>query len=178
MASTDLKLESEGTLLPPGPVGRAVRLAFGLAVLYYAAHIWTVRTDTLTADGSIRSLLWNGILVGLFLVSYIMNIGFSRAWKKWPAVISLLLLLCGAGAQYLISGTFEGMFSAMIILSWILYLSAHLGLSFVLSAILATPGCEMRAFPHLLARITGTQTGEHRCPVGPISMIDTWEASR
>lgn len=25
---------------------------------------------------------------GLFLISYVVNIGFSRAWKKWSAIFS------------------------------------------------------------------------------------------
>ena len=38
-----------------------------------------------------------------------------------------------------------------------------------------TPGCEMRAFHDLFSRLTGIQTKEHYCPVGPLHPIDQWE---
>jgi len=43
--------------------------------------------------------------------------------------------------------------------------------------VLATPGCEMRAIPHLLSLVTGQEAKEHYCPVGPLHRIDKWEAS-
>lgn len=61
---------------------------------------------------------------------------------------------------------------------WELYLFIHLGLSFLLAAILATPGCEMRAFHDLFTRLTGVPTKEHYCPVGPLHLVDQWEAQR
>ena len=82
MATTDLKLDEQGTLPRPGPIGRLVRLALGLFCLYYVYILWVVRDVLILADGSIRPLLWNGIVVGLILISYIVNIGFSRSWKK------------------------------------------------------------------------------------------------
>ena len=57
------------------------------------------------------------------------------------------------------------------------YTFIHLGLSFVLSAILATPGCEMRAIPHLWTLVTGRATKEHYCP-GFLDGLDKWELSR
>ena len=54
----------------------------------------------------------------------------------------------------------------------------NLGVSFVLSASLGTPGCEMRSFHHLFSLMTGKPAAEHHCPVGPLSAIDKWETSR
>ncbi len=175
MATTDLKLEQPGSLTKPGPIGRVVRLGFGLASLYYVYSLWGVRSDLIAGDDSVRSLLWNGILPGLFLVSYVVNIGYSRDWKKWPAAISAGLLLAAAGIGYVRAGVLETPLLASTILWWELYIFAHLGLCFVLSAVLATPGCEMRAFHHLFSIVTGRPTHEHHCPVGPLSAIDRWE---
>ncbi len=61
---------------------------------------------------------------------------------------------------------------------WQLYLSTHLGLAFLVSAVIATPGCEMRAFHHFYSLVTGNATKEHLCPVGPLHPIDQWEAAR
>jgi hypothetical protein len=38
---------------------------------------------------------------------------------------------------------------------WELYLFSHLGLAFVLAALIGTPGCEMRAFHNLYTQVSG-----------------------
>jgi hypothetical protein len=178
MATTDLKLEDPGSLARPGPIGRLVRLGFGVLSLYYVYGLWDVRHDLFTAAGSIRPLILNGILPGLFLVSYVVNIGFSRAWKKWPAIISAGLILVAGLFGFLQSGILETSLLARTIQIWELYVFVHLGISFVLSSFLATPGCEMRSFHHLFSLVTGKPAAEHHCPVGPLSAIDRWEKSR
>ena len=135
MATTDLKLEEPGSLPKPGPTGRFVRFAFGAMSIYYVVGLWSVRGDLMTGDGSIRALVWNGVVPALFLISYVVNIGFSRDWKKWPAFVSC----------------------------------------FLLAALLATPGCEMRSIHHIYSVLTGRPTAEHHCPVGPLTAIDRWE---
>ena len=67
---------------------------------------------------------------------------------------------------------------AQAIWVWELYIFAHLGLSFLLSALLGTAGCEMRAIHDLWAKLTGSQAREHHCPVGPLRSIDRWESGR
>ncbi len=178
MATTDLRLEQQGSIPKSGPLGRLVRSVFGIASLYYVFGLWSVRADLLSGGDSIRPLILNGILPGLFLVSYVVNIGFSRAWKKWPAYVSVALILTSAGFGYVQSGAFESLLLARTIWVFELYLFTHLGLSFLLSAILATPGCEMRSFHHLYSIVTGKPTDEHHCPVGPLSAIDRWERKR
>ena len=178
MATTDLKLDEPGTLPRPGPIGRLVRLVFAALCLYYVYGLITVSGGLLTSDGSVRPLLWNGIVPGLFLVSYVVNIGFSRAWKKWPAVVSALALGTVALIGYLESGSVETAALARLIWVWELYVFGHLGAAFLIAAVIGTPGCEMRAIHDLYSRITGTPTKEHYCPVGPLHPIDQWEARR
>ena len=62
--------------------------------------------------------------------------------------------------------------------AWLVYFFAHLGVSFILSAIIATPGCEMRAIPHLFGKISGRAVAEHHCPASFITGIDAWESKR
>lgn len=175
MASTDLKLQQPGSLSRPGPIGRAVRLGFGALLLTYVFALWAARNDLITEAGSIRPLLWTGIVPSLFIVSYVVNIGFSRAWRKWSAIISVVLLLIAGTIGYLLTGTIENAAFARTLFLWELYVAAHFGLSFVLSNILATPGCEMRSPYHLFSLITGKPPQEHHCLVGPLSSIDRWE---
>ncbi len=178
MATTDLKLDEPGSLPPPGPVGRLVRLAFGLLSLWYVYGLIQVSGDLVTADGSIRPLIWNGIIFGLFLVSYVVNIGFSRAWKKWPAIVSAAALAIIAGIAYAMSGPIETNLLARSLWIWELYVFSHLGLAFIIAGVIGTPGCEMRAFHDLYSKLTGVPTKEHYCPVGPLHPIDQWEARR
>jgi len=176
MATTDLKLDEPGSLPRPGPVGRSVRLAFGTLCLWQVYGLIQVSGNLMGTDGSIRPFIWNGVIIGLFLVSYIVNIGFSRAWKKWPAVVSAAALASIAGVGYAMSGVIETNLLARSIWIWELYVFSHLGLAFIIAAVIRTPGCEMRAFHDLYSRLTGVPTKEHYCPVGPLHPIDQWEA--
>ena len=176
MATTDLKLEEPGSLPRPGPVGRVMRLGLGSLCLWYVFSLIQVAGNLFDSDGHIRPVVWNGVIIGLFLVSYIVNIGFSRAWKKWPAFISAAVFLLLAGAGYLTQGRIETSLFAHMIWDWELYLFTHLGLAFLVSGIIATPGCEMRAFHDLYSRLTGLPAKEHYCPIGPLHSIDQWEA--
>ncbi len=178
MTTTDLKLDEAGTLTPPGPVGRLVRLLFGAFCVWYVTGLIDVQDSLVDQQGHVRALIWNGILPGLFLVSYIINIGFSRAWKKWPAIASAGVFLAVAAYGMLSAGSAETVLLARTIWIWLFYLFTHLGLAFLLSGLLGTPGCEMRAFHDLYSRLSGKATKEHYCPVGPLSAIDRWEAGR
>jgi len=175
MAATDLKLEECGTLPKPGPLGRLVRLLFGILCLYYVYDLWSVRDDLMINEKAIRPLLWNGLIVGLLLVSYVINIGFSRPWKKWPAIVSAMLLAGVALLGYVRTGQLETPLLAHVVHVWELYIFSHLGLAFAVAALIRTPGCEMRALHHLYSVIIGRPTKEHRCPIGPLNQIDNWE---
>ena len=176
MPTTDLKLTGKGSLPRPGPVGRLVRLGFGVACLYYAYHLLGAFPDQLMNGDRVRPLLWNGILFGLIVVSYVVNIGFSRAWKKWPALVSIGVLGSAAAYSQLTAGAFESRLTATVLWVWLLYIYAHLGSAFLVSAFIGTPGCEMRAFHDLWTRTSGIPTREHYCPIGPLHPIDQWEA--
>lgn len=178
MATTDLKLEETGSLPKPGPIGRIVRIAFGALCVYQAVGLIDVSGDLIGSDGHIRAVVWNGLLIGLFLISYIVNIGFSRAWKKWPAILSAGVFVALAAYGQITQGDIETNALASAIWGWEIYLFAHLGTAFILSAVIGTPGCEMRSFHDLYSRLTGNPTKEHYCPVGPLNPIDNWESNR
>ena len=178
MATTDLRLEETGSLPKPGPIGRVVRLAFGALCVYYVVGLIDVSGDLIGSDGHIRTVVWNGVLIGLFLISYIVNIGFSRAWKKWPAILCAGVFIALAGYGQVTQGAIETNALASAIWGWELYLFSHLGTAFIISAVISTPGCEMRAFHDVYSRLSGLPTKEHFCPVGPLHPIDKWESNR
>ncbi len=178
MSTTDLKLDEPGSLPRPGPIGRLVRLGFGAVCLWYVYGLLQLNANLFGADGHVSTVVWNGIVIGLLLVSYVINIGYSRAWKKWPVFVSAGVLAVIAAFGIVTTGTAESALLARSIWVWELYVFGHLGLAFVLAALIGTPGCEMRAFHDLYTRITGTRTKEHYCPIGPLTPIDQWEARR
>ena len=176
MATTDLKLDEPGSLPRPGPVGRLARVGLGILCFQYVYGLIQVSGSLLMADGHIHLVIWNGLIFGLFLVSYVVNIGFSRAWKKWPAFVSAVALAIVAAVGYAMAGTLETILFARSIWIWELYIFSHLGLAFIIAGGIGTPGCEMRAFHDLYSRLSGVPTKEHYCPVGPLGPIDQWEA--
>ena len=178
MATTDLEFAEPGSLPKPGPIGRLVRLAFGLPCIWYVVSLVGASSQLRTDDGHITSLVWNGAVPGLFLVSYIINIGFSRAWKKWPAIVSGAVFVAIAAVGYFQNASIESELLARAVWAWEIYLFSHLGAAFAMASLIGTPGCEMRAFHDLYSRATGVQTKEHYCPVGPLHPIDQWESHR
>ncbi|NIS22576.1 hypothetical protein GWN42_27905 [candidate division KSB1 bacterium] len=75
---------------------------------------------------------------------YVINLGFSHNWGRRPQAILLGLALFGL-SKY---GSFWPTLG-WLVLVWLIYVSGHLGASFLLAAILGMPGYEMRVFHHL-----------------------------
>ena len=185
--STALRLEEPGTLARPGPAGRLVRLGFGVLCLSFPWFLWELSqtgTDFLATplSGLIDLPIGNiiglsiGAIFALRLFSYVINIGFSMDWRRLPLVAIVALFVLAGLVGWMRTGAFWSPILGGVVLVWLIYIYAHLGLSFILAAVLATPGCEMRAVPHLWALLRGRQTKEHYCPVGPLHRIDQWEA--
>ena len=173
-----LDLVDEGSLVRPGPIGRLLRLLLGLACLYGFWELIRVAPDFIARPLELLPNLSLMILLVLCVFNYVVNIGFSRDWGVYPTAVSLLVLGLVAGVGNLASGTASSTLLGVLIIVWMAYFYAHLGLSFVLAAMLATPGCEMRAIPELLGKIGNKQVKEHHCPATIISGIDRWESNR
>lgn len=180
MSTTDLKLTDKGSLPKPGPLGRILRLALAYLVLKgFVYEIWDDRVMLTEGDFQPYGLIWNGLLFGLFLVSYVINIGYSRTWKKWPMAVSAGFLGALALFDYVTSGgDWTGAAFGTGFFIWSMYLFSHLGICFLISAIIGTPGCEMRALHDLFSKVSNVEVKEHLCPVGPIQPLDNWESKQ
>jgi hypothetical protein len=173
--SNHLQLTPAGTLARPGPIGRLVRLALGILCLL---ALWTLVVNAariiqlpFSSLGELALLL----VIAICSFNYVVNIGFSMNWGYRPLAVSLGLLIAAFATSYVFAGKVDSSIAGIPLWLWLAYFYAHLGSSFVLAAILATPGCEARAFPELLGRISGTPAREHPCPVALISRLDAWE---
>lgn len=173
--SDPLTLVRPGSIARPGTIGRLIRLLMGLLCLY---ALWMIlrhagSTSMLPISTLDKRLLL--VLVPLCLFNYVVNIGFSKSWGHRPLMVSVGLLGVTATAAFVLTGSVDSPIFGISLNAWLAYFFGHLGLSFTLAALIATPGCEMRAIPELLGRINGRPSPEHACPVSFIGKIDEWE---
>lgn len=165
--------DTEGTLPLPGPIGRLVRMALGLLIAKFIYDWLTIIDSSDYLQPFI--LLW--VAFSVALVPYVVNIGFGVNLGAWPRLALLGVWALAAIAGYVEQGVFRSELLWNVVEITQIYIYGHLGISFFLSAILATPGCEMRAIPQLMGKVSGTGSKEHYCP-GFIDNIDRWERKR
>ena len=176
--SDPLKLVNAGSLTRPGPIGRMVRLCLGALCLYaFGELIYDVEWTTTRPFSSLDSRFLV-LLAPLCVFNYVVNIGFSKSWAYLPLVTLLFVLAAFAGIAFFVTVRVDSAILGFPLNLWLGYFYGHLGLSFVLSALIATPGCEMRAIPELFGRVRGQPSAEHHCPAAFITKIDEWEHSR
>ena len=173
-----LELVEAGTLPRPGPLGRFVRLGLGLACLYALWQIVRYADAVIAQPFSHLANLAVMILAPICIFNYVVNIGFARNWGLRPLVVSVAVLVVSALGAVVWSGSPDHPIFGLPLTLWLAYFYAHLGVAFVLAAVLATPRCEMRAIPELLGRIRGSAAAEHHCPAAFITKIDDWERRR
>lgn len=170
-----LDLVESGSLEKPGPIGRIFRLTLGILCLYGLVEIVRVAPFFVADPIGLLPGMSLMIMVGVCVFNYVVNIGFSRNWNKFPVLVSLVAFGTMALVSYLVVGTPNSPILGIPIILWLGYFFAHLGISFVLASALGTPGCEMRAIPQLMGIVKHRESKEHHCPSSIISGIDDWE---
>lgn len=176
--SDPLQLVEQGSLARPGPAGRMVRLCLGIACLYALYDLLRFHSSIIHRPVSALPNIALMVLAAIVIINYVVNIGFGRSWGRWPSYVSLWVMLQLATMSWLAFGTANHPMFGMVLWAWLVYFFTHLGFSFVLSAAISTPGCEMRAIPDLIGRITGRRAAEHHCPAAFITKIDAWESGK
>lgn len=165
-----------GTLLKPGPIGRTVRLLLGLLFCYGALR-YGESPGVFTRIDAPPLVLFAGPAVAFWLLPPVVNLGWGVNWKNRSRVYFLVLSALAAGLDLLFYRGFWGPPLGGLVYAVTVYTFVHLGLSFLLAAVLSTPGCEMRAIPDLIGRLTGRRALEHHCP-GALTPLDNWELKR
>lgn len=86
------EFEQPGTFPKPGPIGRVVRLFFGLIVLYFFVQTLTGYSN-FVAVGAPGGTWWLGAAVSFYLLREVIDIGFGRSWGRRSQVAVLALAL-------------------------------------------------------------------------------------
>lgn len=176
--SDPLQLVEQGSLEPPGPIGRLTRLVLGLLCAYALYELILYRVNITSTPVSVLPNLTIMVLAAILIINYVVNIGFGRSFGRWPSYISIAVALLLATVSWLSFGTPDHSLLGIALWLWLAYFYGHLGVSFLLAAAIATPGCEMRAIPDLYGRLTGRRVKEHHCPASFITRIDAWEQGK
>ena len=175
-AFIETRFDSPGTLPKPGVIGRIARLLLGGLCLYPVLIFW-MQPGALVRSAVPHWSTWVAILYAVYLFPPVVNIGFGVSWKAWPRYVDGGLIVLGVVAGWLVGDSWWTPVLGRYVWLTVFYVFGHLGLSFLLSAVIATPGCEMRAIPHLWTLVTGRATREHYCP-GFLDRVDAWELQR
>ncbi len=171
---SEYRFGEPGTHAAPGPIGRAVRLILGLLLLWVVYRL-LFRSDV---TDLLHPSFWFGIIIALWVGPAVISIGWGREWtNRQIRLLAVFLGIALAALSYLMDGNPAGRLVWWYVLLFQVYVFGHLGICFVLASVLATPGCEMRAIPHLYGLLTGRDRDEHPCP-SFIGNLDRWEAGR
>ena len=171
------QLARDNGLAPAGAIGRVGKLMMGAAQLYAVYSLiryWSFFTSNRAME---ESLLWYLAPLSFGLVSWSVNLGFNRKWGKRPFFVALGIAALALGADFVFYGAWFGPPLAWSLVLVSLYVHGHMGFSHVLAALIATPGCEMRAIVHLASMISGGKASLCICP-GFWTRLDEWEARR
>ena len=164
--------EHAATLPTPGRLGRAIRLAVGLGELSLLIPLFTdLRASMWAGELPIRHVVFYMLLgLSLWLSSWVVRLLVNRPWRQTPVLLLLAGAGVAAGAGYATAGTLDALPLTLYLWTWFAAFLLLLGPAHVLSAIFATPGCEMRVYAQLLAR-RGNEATLTACP-GGIDRLD------
>jgi hypothetical protein len=165
-----------GTLPRPRWLGRGLRLVLGAIILLSAFSVGVAfhsYGETEAVPDSIG--LWVLAAVLFLSMRHQINLGLGVSWGRQAQLAIAVLAVLAIALDFILYGRLWAPPLGILFYVWFLVSALPLGVALILSALLATPGCEMRSYAHLLARLQGRDASEHYCP-GGIDIVDRWEA--
>ncbi len=136
------EMETPGSQPFPGPLGRIVRFGAGALILYmYLPEALFHHEGLIRIGWHVEMLGWLfAIVVGLHLLPVIIDRGFGLSWGRRPQLLFAALAIVGLGYDRIVYGTFWAPPVAWLTFVTITFVIVHLGISFVVAGLLATPG--------------------------------------
>lgn len=170
-------MSTDQPLPPPGPLGRIARLASGALCGVAVWQLWIVAPAFLAAERIWIPGLLLFALPAIYVFSHVVNIGFRKDWGRLPLRAALLLIGLTSLVGFVMGDGLWNPVMGTTLLLLLGYTYTHLGVAFLLSALLQTPGCEMRSPYHLAALARGQDPTSVVCP-GALGRLDDWEEKR
>jgi hypothetical protein len=84
--------------------------------------------------------MWLGAAICFYFLRGVPDKGFQRAWGRWPQLVTVLLAILAIVYNLVGTGNWWGQPLGALMFVLIVYVTVHLGLSFVLASLLAYPG--------------------------------------
>jgi hypothetical protein len=132
--------EKPGSLPKPGPIGRIVRIISGCALLYFFIVTMTNFGNYVGLTVPKYPLMWLGVALSLYFLAYVVNVGFTITWGRRLQLILVSAAMATVMLDLLIYRSFWGPPLGLLVFVLLAYVTGHLGVSFILAGILATPG--------------------------------------
>ena len=138
------KFEKPGTLPKAGPIGRTIRLSNGIAILYFFVLVLQNYTGIVRLregwDIPTGIFFWLGAAWCFFLLPHMIDRGFTRTWGPWTQLVFIIIVLGAAAFDFWHYGSLWGPPLGLLVFLLMAYVFGHLGLSYIVAGIFATPG--------------------------------------
>lgn len=132
--------EKPGSLPKPGPIGRMIRIVSGCALLYFFIVTLTNFGNFIGLAVPKHALMWFGVASSFYLLAYVVNVGFTITWGRRLQLILVVVAMAAVVVDFFIYRSFWGPPLGLLLFVLLAYVIGHLGVSFILAGILATPG--------------------------------------
>lgn len=160
-----------------GVIGRILRTLLGLYQLYFVISVLPLYDYFMSHTLPTNLKYWAFVVWAFLVLNPVINIGFMVKWRRRPQIVFLITAALATIFNFWQYGNLWGAPLNFLIFIMVIYVHTHLGIAHILSGIIATPGCEMRAFSHLKAILTKGKSEAHICP-GIWDKFDKWEANK
>ena len=172
-----MAISSNTTLVKPGPIGRIGRFVLGALSLSFVASVLPFYSRIINVNPlNNSSPYFIGVLIAFLVLNDVINIGFNVSWRRRPQAIFLTLVILAIALDLLLYGSIWGTPLGAVLFFMSILTHLYLGSSHIMAALIATPGCEMRSIPQLVAKLRGSTTEVHVC-LGHWDGVDKWEAA-
>lgn len=159
---TETTFEDQSQLPKPGLLGLVIRAMAGAGLTYIGYQ--AARDASSYFDGiASPTFVILPILVLAYFTRPVVNELLLKQWGWRPSLFALGALAGSAVIGALEGNPFGPIFGTTL-WAWQVGFMFLLGPAFLLSAILRTPGCEMRSYAHVWANLRGKEAKQVTCP--------------
>ena len=129
-------------------------------------------------EGGGVTTVWIGVAIWFWFLSYAVTTAVGRDWGQRPLIVAAVGAGLAVVAGWAVTGSAWGPIPAAYLLIVATAVGLVISVGFIVQSVLATPGCEVRAYADLWSRLTGKPVNERACANPAYRWLDAWEASR